>query len=59
LSARWSTDVGGWQKQALAVTPARGKLNEMEEAPMKVTLTEPGLAADYIVVERNADGRCC
>jgi len=26
---------------------------------MNVTLTEPGLAADYIVVERNADGRCC
>ncbi len=23
---------------------------------MKVTLTEPGLAGDYIVAERNADG---
>jgi hypothetical protein len=28
----------------------------MEESPMKVTLTEPGVAGDYIVAERNADG---
>ena len=29
--------------------------NTVEE-PMKVTLTEPGLAGDYIVAERHADG---
>jgi hypothetical protein len=28
----------------------------MEEAPMKVTLSEPGVAGDYLVVERNPDG---
>ncbi len=26
------------------LTPGRGTLNDMEEAPIKVTLTEPGLA---------------
>jgi hypothetical protein len=28
----------------------------MEEAPMKVTLNEPGVAGRYIVAERRADG---
>jgi hypothetical protein len=28
----------------------------MEEALMKVTLNDPGLAGDYIVVERHPDG---
>jgi hypothetical protein len=27
-----------------------------KESPMKVTLTEPGLAGDYIVTERHPDG---
>jgi len=27
-----------------------------EDGPMKVTLTEPGIAGDYIVAERNPDG---
>jgi hypothetical protein len=31
-------------------------IDVMKEAPMKVTLTEPGLAGDYIVVEHNPDG---
>ena len=38
------------------LTPGRGTLNDMEEAPIKVTLTEPGLAGDYVVVE-NEGGR--
>ncbi|CAN5451479.1 hypothetical protein BH20ACT18_BH20ACT18_14040 [soil metagenome] len=28
----------------------------MEEAPLKVTLNEPGLAGGYIVAERHPDG---
>jgi hypothetical protein len=28
----------------------------MEEAPMRVTLNEPGVAGRYIVTERRADG---
>jgi hypothetical protein len=28
----------------------------MKESPMKVTLTEPGVAGDYIVAERHPDG---
>jgi hypothetical protein len=28
----------------------------MEEAPMRVTLNEPGVAGRYIVAERRADG---
>jgi hypothetical protein len=28
----------------------------MKEAAMKVTLTEPGVAGDYIVAEHNPDG---
>jgi hypothetical protein len=28
----------------------------MKESPMRVTLTEPGLAGDYIVAERHPDG---
>lgn len=32
------------------------KIHDMKEVPMKVTLTEPELAGDYIVVERNPDG---
>lgn len=31
-------------------------INDVEEAPMKVTLTEPGLAGSYDVVERREDG---
>ena len=34
----------------------RGTISDMEEAPMKVTLTESGLAGDYIVVERHPHG---
>jgi len=29
---------------------------QLVATPMKVTLTEPGIAGDYIVVEHNADG---
>jgi hypothetical protein len=28
----------------------------VKEVPMKVTLTEPGVAGDYIVAERHPDG---
>ncbi len=28
----------------------------MDDVPMKLTLTEPGLAGDYIVAERHPDG---
>jgi len=35
---------------------ARATINDMKETPMKVTLTEPGVAGSYDVVE-NEDGR--
>jgi hypothetical protein len=28
----------------------------MKEAPLKVTLSEPGVAGDYVLDERNPDG---
>jgi len=31
----------------------------MEETPMKVTLTEPGVAGDYIVAEHTPTAACC
>ena len=31
----------------------------MKEAPMKVTLTEPGIAGDYIVVSTTPTAACC
>lgn len=31
-------------------------ISTMKEAPLKVTLTEPEIAGDYVVAERNPDG---
>ena len=31
-------------------------ISTVKEAPLKVKLTEPGIAGDYIVAERNPDG---
>ena len=39
-----------------SATFARVRFNDMEEEPLKVTLTEPELAGDYIVAERGPDG---
>lgn len=35
---------------------ARATITDMEEAPMKVTLTEPGVAGSYVIAERRPDG---
>jgi regulator of RNase E activity RraA len=31
-------------------------INDMKEAPVKVTLTEPAVAGDYVVAEQRDDG---
>ncbi len=40
----------------LAAAPRTPTIHQMKERPMKVTLTEPELAGDYIVAERAPDG---
>jgi len=52
---RWPLGSGRGGERSNA-DPGHGTLHDMKEAPMKVTLTEPGIAGDYIVVEHNADG---
>jgi len=37
--------------------PTPGTLHDMKEAPMKVTLTEPGIAGSYEVVENRGGAR--
>jgi hypothetical protein len=39
---------GGWE--------GRATISEMEEAPMRVTLTEPEIAGSYVVAEQRDDG---
>jgi hypothetical protein len=34
----------------------RATIGCMKQAPLRVTLTEPGLAGSYVVAERRADG---
>lgn len=33
-----------------------GKISQVKENALKVTLTEPGIAGSYVVAERRADG---
>jgi hypothetical protein len=53
-------DLARWvQRAPLEFVPSwrgRARINDMEEAPLKVTLREPGVAGRYIITERRADG---
>ena len=45
-----------WRRPLRDVNPRVATIDGMKEAPIKVTLTEPGIAGSYDVVERREDG---